>query len=33
MADMSQPYTGAVTAHLDATGLNCPMPLLKAKLT
>lgn len=32
MADLSQPYTGAVTALLDATGLSCPMPLLKAKL-
>jgi len=32
MADASQPYTGAVTAQLDASGLNCPMPLLKAKL-
>ncbi|MGE6323088.1 sulfurtransferase TusA family protein [Pseudomonas oryzihabitans] len=32
MADLSQPYTGAVTAQLDASGLSCPMPLLKAKL-
>ncbi|HAC66414.1 MAG TPA: response regulator SirA, partial [Pseudomonas sp.] len=32
MADLSQPYTGAVSAQLDASGLSCPMPLLKAKL-
>lgn len=27
-----QEWTGAFDAELDASGLNCPLPLLKAKL-
>ncbi|TWI58615.1 TusA-related sulfurtransferase [Pseudomonas duriflava] len=32
MITETQPYEGICDAELDATGLNCPLPLLKAKM-